>query len=256
MHLKDKVIVITGAAKGIGRALALRFAQEHPRKIVVADIDLPGVEETARLCGGRAFRANIQNKPENLELVENTEQSFGPIDLFCANAGIYLSGAFDTSEDDWDHIWQVNVLSHIHAANAVVPRMLERRSGYLLHTISAAGLLTSLGSAPYAVTKHAALAFAEYLAITHGDQGLKVSCLCPQFVLTDMVTQAESSPAMKEWMLSGAISPEALAETVVQGLAEENFLILPHPEVAEYFRRKATNYDRWIAGMRRLRARF
>jgi NAD(P)-dependent dehydrogenase (short-subunit alcohol dehydrogenase family) len=256
MHLKDKIIVITGAAKGIGRALAMRFAKEKPRALVLADLDLGGAEQAALECCGFVIQTDVGNEPDVRRLVERTEALFGPIDLFCANAGVFIAGSFDTPDGDWDSIWRVNVLSHIYTARAVVPRMLARGSGYLLHTISAAGLLTAPGSAPYAVTKHAALAFAEHLAIAHGDRGLKVSCLCPQFVLTDMVTQAEASPAMKEWMLAGSISPQAVAECVVEGLAEEKFLILPHAEVAEYFLRKANDYDRWLSGMRRLLARF
>ena len=175
----------------------------------------------------------------------------GDIDLFCSNAGISVTGGIEVADADWERIWSINVKAHLYAARAVLPGMLARGSGYLLHTVSAAGLLTQIGSAPYSVTKHAALALAEWLAITYGDRGIKVSCLCPQGVRTDMLLRADGPG---NFLLEGSLSLEAVAETVVQGLADERFLILPHPEVAEYFRRKASDYDRWLRGMRRLQS--
>jgi NAD(P)-dependent dehydrogenase (short-subunit alcohol dehydrogenase family) len=193
---------------------------------------------------------DVSVEADVIELVRATEERFGgPIDLFCSNAGIATGGGVEASNDAWQQIWDVNVMAHVYAARAVLPSMLARGEGYLLHTASAAGLLSQIGSAPYAVTKHAAVAFAEWLAITHGDQGIKVSCLCPQGVRTNMLGNGGA--------LLGptAIEPEQVADAVVEGLRSEQFLILPHPEVREYFRRKGDDYDRWLAGMRRLQAR-
>ena len=253
MNLKDRVIVVTGGASGIGRALCRRFAAESPRGIVVADIDIPGAEEVAREVSGLAVRADVAVEADVRRLVTRATEAYGPIDLFCSNAGISVPGGVDASGEDWERMWAINVKAHIYAARAVLPGMLARGEGYLLQTISAAGLLTQIGSAPYAVTKHAALALAEWLAVTHGDAGIKVSCLCPQGVRTNMLLRGELSAAA--FLLESALEPEAVADAVVQGLAEERFLILPHPEVAEYFRRKAADYDRWLRGMRRLQAK-
>jgi len=186
-------------------------------------------------------------------LVDRAEDRFGPIDLFCSNAGIVVPGGADASDDGWRRSIDVNVMAHVYAARVVVPRMLERGEGYLLQTASAAGLLTQIGSAPYSVTKHAALGFAEWLAITFGDRGIKVSVLAPQAVRTAMTAGIEGGGVAG---VDGMLEPEAVADAVVRGLAAESFLVLPHPEVLEYFRRKASDYDRWINGMRRLQARF
>lgn len=252
MELRDKVVVVTGGANGIGRALARRFAAEGARGIAVADRDVEGAKAVAAELGARAraVTTDVGVEADIKALVAETEDAFGPIDLFCSNAGIGAGGGPDTPDEAWQRIWDINVMAHVYAARAVLPSMLARGEGYLLHTASAAGLLTQIGSAPYAVTKHAAVAFAEWLSITHGDQGIRVSCLCPQGVRTNMLGNGGGA-------LLGptAIEPEAVAEAVVQGLREEAFLILPHPEVREYFRRKGDDYDRWLKGMRRLQAR-
>jgi NAD(P)-dependent dehydrogenase (short-subunit alcohol dehydrogenase family) len=180
-------------------------------------------------------------------LVDDTIQKFGVIDLFCSNAGIFIDGGVDTPDAGWKRILNVNVMAHIYAARAVLPGMLARGGGYLLQTVSAAGLLTSIGSAPYAVTKHAALALAEWIAVTHGDEGIKVSVICPQGVRTNMLMNDPEN-----FLIEGSVSTDEVAEAAIRGIAEERFLILPHPEVAEYFRRKADDYDRWLGGMRRL----
>jgi len=253
MDLTDKVIVVTGGAKGIGRALCRRFAAENPRGIVVGDIDLARAEEVARGVNGVAVEANVAIEEDVRRLVACARERYGPVDLFCSNAGIHHLGGFEVADADWERMWSVNVKAHIYAARAVVPAMLERGGGYLLQTVSAAGLLTQIGSAPYSVTKHAALAFAEWLSITYGDRGLKVSCICPQGVRTDMLFHTD--PDHPSFLLEGSIEPEAVAEAVVEGLNEEHFLILPHPEVADYFLRKASNYERWLRGMRRLQAK-
>lgn len=251
MELADKVVVVTGGASGIGRALSLRFAAEGARAVAVADRDADGAQRVAAEIGARAIAVptDVSVEAEVRRLVEVTEEAHGPIDLFCSNAGIATGGGVDATDDEWQRIWDINVMAHVFAARAVLPGMLARGEGYLLNTASAAGLLTQIGSAPYAVTKHAAVALAEWLSVTHGDQGIKVSCLCPQGVRTPMLGDGGAL------LGPGAIEPEQVAEAVVAGLRAEEFLILPHPEVREYFRRKGDDYERWLNGMRRLQSR-
>jgi len=250
MELSGKIIVVTGGAQGIGEAMCRRFDAEGAAGVVVADRDPRAQAIAGELGSGHAIMADVAREADVRRVVAEALEVYGRIDLFCSNAGVFTSGGEDTSDADWERIWKINVLAHIHAARAVVPVMLASGSGYLLQTASAAGLLTQIGSAPYAVTKHAAVAFAEWLAITYGDQGLKVSCLCPQGVRTRMLEDADG-PA-RTFVAATAIEPARVAEAVVEGLRAERFLILPHPEVGEYFRRKADDYDRWIRGMRRL----
>jgi NAD(P)-dependent dehydrogenase (short-subunit alcohol dehydrogenase family) len=251
--LTDKVIVVTGGATGIGRALCRRFAQETPRAIVVADIDAAGAQAVAAEVRGESFAADVSRESDITRLVSTVTERHGAIDLFCSNAGIIVEGGEETPDAAWQSIWGVNVMAHVYAARAVVPGMLARGQGYLLQTVSAAGLLSQIGSAPYAVTKHAALAFAEWLSITYGDRGIKVSAICPQGVLTDMLLRPR--PGGESFLKATAVTAEHVAECAVAGVADERFLILPHPEVSEYFQRKATDYDRWLRGMRRLQAR-
>lgn len=252
MNVSDRTVVVTGAASGIGRALARRFASEGA-VVVASDIDGPAVEQVGREIGGRAVRADVSAEADIVALIDSTEAEVGPIDLFCSNAGILSIGGAEVADDEWRQILDVNVMAHVWAARHLVPRMLDRGGGYLLHTASAAGLLTQIGSAPYTVTKHAALSFAEWLSITYGDRGLKVSALCPQAVDTAMIGGTEEGGVAG---VDGVLSPDAVADAVIEGLAEERFLILPHPEVADYARRKADDHERWLAGMRRLQARF
>jgi NAD(P)-dependent dehydrogenase (short-subunit alcohol dehydrogenase family) len=222
--------------------------------VVVADLDSDGAANVAKEIGGLAVTTNVSVEADIVHLVTQSINAYGPIDLFCANAGVFgESGGAEVVNEAWRQIWDVNVMAHIYSARAVLPGMLARGAGYLLHTASAAGLLTQVGGAPYAVTKHAAVAFAEWLSITHGDAGIKVSCLCPQGVRTQMLLGADGD--RESFLKEGAVEPEDVAEAVIAGLAEERFLILPHPEVAEYFRRKADDYDRWLRGMRRLNAK-
>ncbi|HEX7045315.1 MAG TPA: SDR family oxidoreductase [Burkholderiales bacterium] len=253
MKIQDKVVVVTGGATGIGRALCRRFKEEGARGIVVADIDAAGAEAVAREIGGLAVRTDVAIEAEVAELARAATEKYGQIDLFCSNAGIIVRGGEGVPDADWQRIWQVNVMAHVYAARAVLPQMLARGEGYLLQTASAAGLLSQIGSAPYAVTKHAAVAFAEWLAMTYGDRGIKVSCLCPQGVRTNMLLGPDGN--RKSFLTAGSLSAEEVAEAVVRGLEAETFLILPHPEVLEYFRRKGADYDRWIRGMQRLQAK-
>lgn len=253
MNVLSKIVVVTGGAQGIGRALCMRFAAEGAKAVIVADVDRDGAKNVARhILGGEAFHCNVASESEIVAMVDHVVKQHGAIDLFCSNAGIAVGGGCDTDLRDWVRSWQVNVMAHVYAASAVLPSMVARGEGYLLQTASAAGLLTSIDSAPYAVTKHGAVGFAEWLAINYGHLGIKVSVLCPQGVRTNMLAQAEAST--RALLDKDALEPEQVADAVMQGLAEEKFLILPHPEVAEYFRRKASDYDRWLKGMRKLRA--
>ena len=249
MILNDKVVVVTGAGSGIGAAMARRFAREEPRALVLADLNVASVEEVAATTGGMAIGADVSRPEDNDRLVDQVEERFGPVDLFCANAGIGFAGDEQTDPADWDRMWQVNLMSHVHAARRLIPGWVARGEGYFLATVSAAGLLTNLKAAQYSVTKHAALAFAEWLAITYGDQGVKVSCLCPMGVRTPFL---ESATEFHDLLEADAIAPETVADHVVAGLGEERFLILPHPEVARFFQNKANDYERWLEGMRRI----
>jgi NAD(P)-dependent dehydrogenase (short-subunit alcohol dehydrogenase family) len=250
MQLRDKVVVVTGGAGGIGRALCQRFAAEGAKGVVVADRDGNAARATAQEFGGLAVVADSGVEADLARLVKTATEAYGPIDLFCSNAGIMVPGGINTPDADWQRIWNVNLMAHVWAARAVLPGMLARGQGYHLQTASAAGLLSQVGSAPYAVTKHAAVAFAEWLSITYGAQGIKVSCLCPLGVKTDMLRSGAGH--IVDLLRETALEPEAVASAVVAGLADERFLILPHPEVVEYVRRKASDYDRWLRGMRRI----
>jgi NAD(P)-dependent dehydrogenase (short-subunit alcohol dehydrogenase family) len=257
MQVKDKVVVVTGAASGIGRALCERFAREKAAAIVVSDVNEVGIAETVGRIGGETeaigIPCDVGKEADVNKLVTETLARFGHIDLFCSNAGIFTPGDENVSTEAWQQIWDINVMAHVFAARAVLPGMLERGEGYLLNTSSAAGLLNQVGSAPYAVTKHAAIGFAEWLSITYGDRGIKVSALCPQAVRTAMTADSEEGGVAG---LDGMLEPEQLADTVIETLAEERFLVLPHPEVLTYMQRKVGDYDRWLKGMRRLQERF
>jgi NAD(P)-dependent dehydrogenase (short-subunit alcohol dehydrogenase family) len=219
---------------------------------VVADRDGEGAAHVAQEIAGDARRVDVAREGDVAALIEHTETAHGPIALFCSNAGIGVPGGAEVANADWQRIWEINVMSHVYAARHLVPRMAKRGGGYLLNTASAAGLLTQIGSAPYAVTKHAAVAFAEWVAVTHGRDGIKVSVLCPQAVRTAMTASNPDGVAS----VDGMIEAEEVAEAVTQALAEERFLVLPHPEVATYIQRKAGDYDRWIRGMQRLREKY
>lgn len=256
MELADKLAVVTGGANGIGAALARRFHAEGARLVVVADIDERGAQAVAEEIGGLAVGADLTTEAGNVEVVR-TAETHGPIDLLCCNAGIGVMGGVEVPDDDWYRVWDVNVMAHIRAVRAWLPSVLARREGYLLTTASAAGLLSNIGTAPYSVTKHAAVGLAEWLSITHGDDGLKVSCLCPQGVRTNMLFPDESpnDEGLDSVRMQGVIEPDEVADAVIAGLADERFLILPHPEVAEYEQFKAADRDRWLRGMRKLQAR-
>lgn len=245
MELRDKVVVVTGAGSGIGAALIERFSRESPRAVIGADLR------------GADLTVDVTNEAAVTQMVRAVEADHGPIDLYCSNAGIATGQGIEAPDDVWQRVWDVNVMGTVHAARALLPTVRARGEGYLLVTASAAGLLTNLGDAPYSASKHAAVGLAEWLAITHADDGLKVSCLCPQGVRTPMlmdgINSGEASALVVEMM--GIMEPAAVADVVVDGLRHERFLILPHPEVAEYQANKAASPDRWIGGMRKLQRR-
>jgi NAD(P)-dependent dehydrogenase (short-subunit alcohol dehydrogenase family) len=250
MRVAGKIVVVTGGGNGIGRALCRRFASEGAAGIVVADIDADSAREVASETNGHAVVTDVSRESDVVRLVRDTHDRHGRIDLFCSNAGIAVHGDENTPDEQWQRCWDVNVMAHVYAARAVLPVMVAQGGGYLLQTVSAAGLLTHPHSATYAVTKSGALAFAEWLSIQYGGRGIKVSALCPQGVKTDMLKRAEESTG--RYLMDGAVEPERVADDVVRGLEDERFLILPHAEVAEYVRRKAADRDRWLRGMRRL----
>jgi NAD(P)-dependent dehydrogenase (short-subunit alcohol dehydrogenase family) len=253
MEVKDKIIVVTGAASGIGKALATRFKAEGAKQIVAVDLNESGAKATADDLGCIAMGADVSSESDIANVIETTEADVGPIDLFCSNAGIGMGPNLSSPNIEWQKSWDVNVMSHVYAARHLVPRMIARGGGYFLNTASAAGLLNQIGGAAYGVTKHAAVGFGEWLAMTHAHEGIKVSLLCPQAVRTPMIEAGDASSAAAAG--DGIIEPEALAEVVIEGLRAESFLILPHPDVLEYMRRKTTDYDRWISGMNRLHRR-
>lgn len=252
MELTDKVAVVTGGASGIGRAMATRFIAEGARQVVIADINEDQLNSVAGDIGARAITTNVARDDEVRQLIETVEQDYGRIDLLCNNAGIGIGGGPEVANEDWERIWQINVMAHVYATRAALPAMLARGDGYILNTASAAGLLSQIGSAPYAVTKHAAVGYAEWLAITYGDRGIKVSVLCPQAVRTAMTAGREDGVAS----VDGMMEPEQLCDTVIECLRKETFLVLPHAEVLTYIQRKTGDYDRWIAGMRKLQERY
>ncbi len=261
MDPSGAVIVVTGGASGIGRALAQRFAADGAKGVVVCDVDEAGAQAVATEIGQRALglACDVTDQAQVAASIDRAESAFGPVDLYCANAGVGAGTDEHTPDELWELSLQVNTMAHVYAARELVPRWLERGGGYFLTTASAAGLLTQIGSAPYAVSKHGAVAFAEWLSVTYGDRGVRVSCLCPMAVDTPLLHAGENSgdpigaTATAVVKAAGAVlTPEECAEIVVAGLAEEHFLILPHPEVLEFYRRKGNDYDRWLAGMRRL----
>jgi NAD(P)-dependent dehydrogenase (short-subunit alcohol dehydrogenase family) len=281
VELQGRVVVVTGGASGIGRSLALAFAAAGAKGVVVADLDGDGAASVAaevEAAGGAAVgvACDVSVEADVQSVVRTAEERFGPVDVFCANAGILVTGGIEAPDSAWDRVWAVNVKSHLFAARAVVPGMVERGEGYLVHTASAAGLLTQLGAAPYSVSKHAVVAFAEWLSITYGDAGVRVSALCPQAVATNLVTTSTdvlagkpvSVPPPRTDSISaaagvgmkggaggdGVLSPDDVAAKVLEAIGEERFLILPHPEVETYEQRRAGDRERWLRGMRRAQA--
>ena len=248
MDIKDKIVVVTGAASGIGEGLVKRFAAEGAKAVVCADIDEAGAGRVADACGGVAMVADIGTEAGVVSMIDRVESEVGPIDLMCCNAGILTIGGPETPDEDWDRIIDINVKSHIWTARHLIPKMIERGGGYFLNTASAAGLLSQVGSMPYAVTKHAAVAVGEWIAFTYADQGIKVTMLCPQAVRSKMTEGHEEGVAS----MDGMLEPADAADACVNAIRDETFLALPHPTVVDYMRKKTENYDRWIGGMKKL----
>ena len=249
MELRDRVAVITGGSGGIGRAMAKAFLDQRASAVVIADLDEQTVQAAAAELGCEGVACDVTREDQVKALVDRTLERHGKIDLFCSNAGAGGGGVLtDAPNEVWQRQWELHVMAHLYAARAVLPAMLARGEGYLLNTASAAGLLAALGSGPYTVSKAAAVKLAEFLSITHGDEGIRVSVLCPQGVNTAMAPRR-----LGDGQTDGIIEPEQLARTVVETIREERFYVLPHPEVEEYVRRKGDNIDRWLHGMRRLR---
>ena len=250
MELTNKVVIVTGGGNGIGAALCRRFHREGAAKIVVADIDENAARVVAEEIDGVAVRCNVGCEDDIAAVVDLTLKQFGRVDVFCSNAGITVKGGLESSNEDWQRIWDVNVMSRLFAARKVIPQMLEQGGGYLIHVASAAGVLTEIGSASYSVTKHADVALAEWLSVCYGREGIRVSCVCPLGVKTDMI---DDEDPIHRYLHLHIITPDDVADAVVEGMKTERFLILPHPEVAEYFARKTNDYDQWLRGMQRLR---
>ena len=249
MELNGRVAVITGGSGGIGQAMARAFLGAGAKAIILADLHKDAVQAAAEEIGCEGIACNVTDETQIQTLVDQTLEHHGQIDLFCSNAGAGGEGLLtDAANEVWQQQWDLHVMAHVYAARAVLPSMLARGEGYLLNTASAAGLLAALGSGPYTVTKAAAVKLAEFISITHGDEGIRVSVLCPQGVNTAMAPRA-----LGDGQTDGIIEPEQLAETVLDALREERFYVLPHPEVEDYVRRKGDNIDRWLSGMRRLR---
>lgn len=253
MKIKGRIVVVTGGADGIGKGLCERFAQEGATKVVVLDRNGEGAKKVAEAIGGIAYACDVSKEPEIQRIVEDVEKNVGPISIFCSNAGIGDFGgkpddATSQPNDQWQRGWDVNVMAHVYAARACLPHMIKRGEGYFMNTSSAAGLLNQIGNPVYGVTKHAAVGFAEILAITHRDQGIRVSVLCPQAVDTPLLRRAGEGSQN----VDGVLTPAQVAEYVVDAIDQERFDILPHPQVLGYMRKKTEDYSRWIGGMAKL----
>jgi NAD(P)-dependent dehydrogenase (short-subunit alcohol dehydrogenase family) len=250
VEIRGRVVVVTGGGGGIGGALCRRFAADGASHVVVSDIDPESAQAVATEVGGTAVPADVTVESDVANLVRGTLKTYGRIDIYCSNAGIAFGGGPEASDQAWRQSWDVHLMAHVYAARALLPGMQERGEGYIVGTISAAALLNHILAAPYAVTKAAGLSFFEWMAIAYYDQGIRVSALCPQGVRTAMLAQEGSS-----FLAAGALDPEQVAQAVVEAIRDERFLILPHSDVGEFFLRKASDYDRWLRGMRRLRGR-
>ncbi|MDQ6855830.1 MAG: SDR family oxidoreductase [Candidatus Dormibacteraeota bacterium] len=251
MEVSGRVVIVTGGASGIGAALCRAFAAAGARAVVVADVNEEAAVAVANEVGGIAVVTDVTREADVAALVARSVALHGTVDIYCSNAGIAVGGGEEAPDREWQRSWEVHVMAHVYAARSVLPAMLERSDGYFVGTASAAALLNHIASAPYAVSKAATLSFLEWLAITYGSRGVRVSALCPQGVRTPMLAAAGE----RDFLAEGALEPAVVAAAVLDSVREERFLILPHPEVAEYFARKAGDYDRWLRGMHRMRDR-
>lgn len=249
MDVKNRVAIVTGGARGIGKALCRALAQAGARQILVADLNEQEARAVAEEVQGTSFRCDVSQEEDIRKLVDYAEQHCGGVDFFISNAGITTKGGPEVPDADWQNLWAVNVMSHVYAARAALPGMLSRGSGYLVQVASAAGILTEIGSAPYSVTKHAAVGFAEWLSVHYQRQGIRVSCVCPAGVSTDFL---DLSDPVHQFLQMNAVSPEHVADCVLQAIQNEQFLVLPHPEVGEFFAYKTQDYDRWLKQFARI----
>ncbi len=256
MKLEGKVVAVTGSASGIGRALATRFCVEKAATVALLDRNGEAVGWLGDELGMPAFACDVTDERRLEAVIDEIEDDFGPIDLFCSNAGVGTGGGAEAPDEEWQTTWEVNVMSQVYAARILIPRMTARGGGYLLNTASAAGLLTNLGTAPYAVTKHASVGLAEWLSITHADDGITVSCLCPQGVNTPLLNDGIGDLAADTVRAQGVIEPEDVADSVVEAIEAERFLVLPHPEVARYEQNRAGDRERWLEAMRGIQRQF
>ncbi|MFT5483031.1 MAG: NAD(P)-dependent dehydrogenase (short-subunit alcohol dehydrogenase family) [Halieaceae bacterium] len=261
MDIAGKYIVVTGGGNGIGKALCERFHADGAAGVAVVDLEQDSAEAVAETIGGLAYGVDVRDEAQIIAMVADVESRWGRIDLMCSNAGIGAGDgaqgwATSAANETWQAMWDIHVMAQVRAARACLPGMLDRGEGYFLHTASAAGLLSQIGDAAYSTTKHASVGFAESLAITHGDAGIKVSCLCPQAVQTRLIGSMDDAKGVASAGVDGVLSTADVAASVVEGLANEQFLILPHAEVEQYRQNKAANYDRWVGGMRKLRRLF
>jgi NAD(P)-dependent dehydrogenase (short-subunit alcohol dehydrogenase family) len=252
MEARDRVVLVTGGANGIGRATCRRLAAENPRGIVIADCNLPAAQELASELNAFAVPCDVSREDDIKAAVQRTLDEFGRIDIVISNAGITAKGGFETPDTDWDRLWRVNVLAHVFLSRAAVPVMVEQGEGAFVITASAAGLLTEIGSAAYSVTKHGAVAFAEWLSVHYRNQGLKVACLCPAGVATDFL---DLQDPIHQFLQASSVTPEHVAECVIDALRQETFLVLPHAVVGEFFQFKTQNYDRWLHNFAHLNTR-
>ncbi|MBM3366877.1 MAG: SDR family oxidoreductase [Betaproteobacteria bacterium] len=253
MKISGKVCVVTGAASGIGKALVERFAAEGALGVVCADLNESNARAVAASVKGIAVRCDVSSEAELKALVDAAKAKYGRVDVFCSNAGIIERAGLEATAEQWRRTLEVNLMAHVYAARAVVPLMLAQGGGYIVATASAAGLLMQPDSATYTVSKHGAVAFAEWLSVNYHDKGIRVSCLCPQGVRTPMLLGPKGD--RKSFLFEGSVSAEDAAARVVEAMDAERFLVLPHPEVGEYERRKANDRERWLTGMRRMRAK-
>jgi NAD(P)-dependent dehydrogenase (short-subunit alcohol dehydrogenase family) len=261
MELKDRVVVVTGGGSGIGEALAVAAHREGARHVVVADLHAAEAERVAASIGGTGVGIDVRDEAAIVRLVDDTQAAHGPIDLFVSNAGFVTAAGLEDSNDAIQRMWEVHCMAHIYAARAVLPSMIARGEGYLLNTASAAGLLTQIGSMAYSITKAAAVSLGEWLSVTHHHQGIRVSVLCPQAVATNIIRNSPDFTGEVDGELGsgvasgdGVLTSDEVAQCCIDAIRDERFLVLPHPEVGTYVQRKATDRDRWLAGMRRFQS--
>lgn len=249
MDIQGRTVIVTGGANGIGKALCLSLAHAGAGHIIVADRDESGARAVAEAIGGTAVACEVSREADIQRLVEIAESNHGGVDIFISNAGITVKGGPEADDADWLRLWNVNVMAHVYAARAALPGMLTRGQGYFVQVASAAGLLTEIGSAPYSVTKHGTVAFAEWLSVHYQKQGIRVSCVCPAGVATDFL---DLSDPIHQFLHMGSVTPDVVAACTLDGIRNEQFLILPHPEVGEFFAFKTQDYDRWLKQFARI----